>query len=105
LGIPHPVHPISTVLGVSSPTENRQGSPFREWIVQSGNSFRNSPWSSWQTHIENEQHICYICAGSIWSSPSLPFSPSPNSSIRVFEPHPMFGCWVEPLLLGFCLQA
>jgi hypothetical protein len=62
---------ISEALGVPSPAEARQGGSVEEQILQTSNSFRDSPCSScWGTHIENELasdllHMCWGCgAGS-----------------------------------------
>ena len=56
-------HQISAGLGTSSPTKTRQGRLVRELMPHSGYSFRECFCSScWQTHIETELHICYVCA-------------------------------------------
>jgi hypothetical protein len=63
---PSLAHQISAGLGISFPSEDRQGSPIGKWIVQSGCSFTESPLSScWGTHMETKLHICYICFGSL----------------------------------------
>ena len=63
-GIPPTLaHQVSARLGASSPIEARQGSPLGEQILQSGCRFRECLCSScWGAHMENELHICYICA-------------------------------------------
>jgi hypothetical protein len=59
----YPVYQVSAGLGDSSPTE---ASPVGEWTPQTGNVFKDSPYSScWRTHINTELHICYIYARSV----------------------------------------
>ena len=62
----HLAHQVTVRLGLSSPTEARQGSPVREPDLKAGNRVSDSPCSScWGTHMKVNLHVFYICAGSI----------------------------------------
>lgn len=55
-------HQVSEGLGASFPTKASQGSLVGKWILQSGYSFRDSPYTScWGTHMEIGLQVFCIC--------------------------------------------
>jgi hypothetical protein len=57
------VNQVSVELGKTSPTEARQGSPVREHIPQTGNSFRDSPLLQLLgiSHKDHAAYLLHIC--------------------------------------------
>lgn len=62
--IPNLSHQVTTGLGISFPTEARQGSPQTDRQQSQGQPFPCS--SCWGTHMKTKLHICYICL-CVWS--------------------------------------
>ena len=87
------VHQVSAGLGTSSPTKARQGSPLLHVCCRPlSSSYMLFDWclSLWEPQ---EVQASWFC----WSSCGVPipfrtFNPSPNSSVRISELHPIFGC-------------
>jgi hypothetical protein len=63
---------VSVRLGVSSPTEARQGSPARTNHTQA-TAFGIAPLQLFGTHMKTKLNICYICEGRPRSSLCLIF--------------------------------
>ena len=62
--LPTLAHQVFAALDTSSPTETRQRSPVGDLTRQSGNSFRDSCLSNWETHMRHgAAHLLHVCQG------------------------------------------
>ena len=62
---------VTAVLGTSSPTKTRKGSPYRKTGSTSSQLSRGYPWFQLLGDpIKTKWHICYICAGCLGPGPA-----------------------------------